>query len=99
MGNRVHEIEIKLASSDELDPCNISSEAFRVLNAIKKHGAKITVEPGTKIFENVFPGYSVQAYNQLIPSLLQKGWLVLSHVSPRDGDILKLTEKSNDLFQ
>ena len=49
--------------------------------------------------KNLFPnGYSIQKYNDLVPSLVGEGLLKSSYDEPRDGPTLKLTKKALELF-
>jgi hypothetical protein len=47
----------------------------------------------------LFPhGYSVQKFNTIVPNLVSEGFIISNFESPRDGPILRLTEKTLERF-
>ena len=49
--------------------------------------------------KKLFPlGYSVQMFNAIVPNLVSEGFIYASFEAPRDGPILRLTEKTLELF-
>jgi len=99
MGARVHSLIAKLQNSSELTPGNLESEAFRIISALSRaKGGSISTDC-FEDYEKAFPGYSVEAYNLIVPHLVKSGWLSSVQPTFRDGPILKLTKKSFEFLE
>ena len=99
MGARMCELVVKLQDASELEPENLKSEAFRIIATLAKaKGGSISVD-GFNEYDQVFPGYSVEAYNLIVPYLVKSGWLSSAQPSFRDGPILQITQKSIDFLK
>lgn len=99
MGARVNELVMKPQDTSELEPKNSKSEAFRIIAAIAKaKGGSISVDRFDE-YEKVFPGYSVEAFNLIVPHLVKGGWLSSVQLSFRDGPIIEITKKSIEFLQ
>lgn len=95
----MHQLIAKLQDASELEAENPKSEAFRIIAALAKaKGGSISSDQFDQ-YEKIFPGYSVDAYNLIVPHLVKGGWLSSVQPSFRDGQILKVTHQSIELLQ
>ncbi|MGF1926340.1 MAG: hypothetical protein ACQUHE_19365 [Bacteroidia bacterium] len=99
MGARVHELIEKLRNTSEQDPRNSESEAFRIISSLSSFPKRAISTDTFSDYEKVFPGYSVEAYNLIVPSLVKAGWLNSKQLDFRDGPVIELAQKSIDLLK
>lgn len=98
MGSRQIKIINTLKSDGQLNPEIIGSEARNVLIRLAKTKMKSICISIPKEYEGVFPGYTVEAYNLLVPELAKMGWVEIEILSPRDEAIVSLSDKALELL-
>jgi len=98
MGSRQSNLIDILQESTQPDPYKAGSEAQNVLIRLNNLKSKSICTDIPSEYEAVFPGYTVEAYNMLVPQLVEMGWLEVLSESPRDGVIVNLSNKAQALL-
>jgi hypothetical protein len=102
MGSRQQKMLELLQQESERDPTNTESEAHKLLIRIQNYTrisrkSFISVDSSDE-YEKVFPGYSYEAYNLLVPQLAEGNWVRTWYDSTRDGPYVELTPKALELL-
>lgn len=81
---------------------SLSENETRLINAMYVLHEKGVISVAVDIPEYskmLFPnGYCVKKYNEIVPNLVSEGFIESSYDAPRDGPILKLTDKALEVF-
>jgi hypothetical protein len=103
MGSRQQNKFELLQNEKERDPSNSESEArkllIRILNYTRKSRKEFISVDASDEYEKLFPGYSHEAYNLLVPELAKENWIRSWYDSPRDGPYIELTKKALNLLE
>jgi len=72
---------------------------LKAMCGLHKRGINLVSVEIPEYSKLLFPnGYSVQKFNTIVPNLVSEGFINSIYEAPRDGPILRLTEKTLVLF-
>lgn len=67
--------------------------------ALSKKGASSVLVDIPENSRTLFPnGFSIEKYNAVVPGLVKSGLIEQNYGAPRDGPVLKLTNKALNLY-